>query len=97
MSLRSIGLDISVVFLAVALILWIVALSIGLPGVDASFFGLLFSGAGALLIPAVVLVAVAFVIAIARRRVPVATAALLTLIVVERATNWLGTEVAHYG
>ena len=96
MSLRSIGLDISVVFLAVALILWIVALSIGLPGVDASFFGLLFSGAGALLIPAVVLVAVAFVIAIARRRVPVATAALLTLIVVERATTWLGTEVPLY-
>ncbi len=95
-SLRGIGIDTSVVLLAVALILWVVALSIGLPGVDASFFGLLFSGAGALLIPAVVLVAVAFVIAIARRRVPVATAALLTLIIVERGTTWLGTEVPLY-
>lgn len=95
-SLRGVGFDVSLVFLALALVLWIAALGIGLPGVDAGFYGLLFSGAGMLLIPAVVLVAVAFVIAIARRRVPVAVAALLTLIVIERGTTWLGTEVPLY-
>ncbi|UEA60196.1 hypothetical protein LK459_04815 [Gordonia otitidis] len=95
-SLRSIGFDVSVVFLGLAVILWVVALSIGLPGVDASFFGLLFSGAGTLLIPAVVLVATAFVIAIARRRTPTAVAALVALIVIERGTTWLGTEVPLY-
>ncbi|MDL9945568.1 hypothetical protein QSJ19_08165 [Gordonia sp. ABSL11-1] len=89
------GLNPPTVIVAIALIVWAVALPT-LPGTDASFYSLLASGSGRLLIPAILLSAIAFVWAIATRRLAAAVLAIGAAIVVARVTTWLGTEVPLY-
>lgn len=86
---------ISLVLSAVAVGLWLVALP-GLPGLDASFYGLLFSGTGPLLAIGMVACCVAMVFAISSRRLLPAVAAIGAAIVVARVTTYAATEVPLY-
>lgn len=89
------GINAATLLLFAALICWAAAIP-GLPGVDASFYGLLFSGRGILLIPAMALTTAAFVVATVSGRTAAATAAVGVAIVVARVTTWLGTEIPVY-
>ncbi|SDU82084.1 hypothetical protein [Gordonia westfalica] len=92
---RVTGLRVTLVLCTIALIVWAVAMP-GLPGTEASFYGLLFSGSGRLLIPATLLTALAAVVAIATRSVTGLAVATGTAIVVARVTTWVGTEIPLY-
>lgn len=94
-ALRSTGFRVSVAFCVAALTLWAIAVPT-LPGVDASYYGLLFSGSGRLLIPATLLTAAAAVVAIATRSSAGLVITIGTSIVVSRVTTWLGTEMPLY-
>ncbi|WP_155943116.1 hypothetical protein [Mycobacterium sp. 141] len=82
----------SILISVVALVVWAASIP-GLPGVEASLYGLLFSGTGPLLAVAIVLGAFAFVLAIRSAHRPAAILALGTVIVVGRLTTAVGTEV----
>lgn len=77
------------------LICWAVALP-NLPGADASYYGLVASGSGRLLIPAMVLVTVGFVWAVVTRRFGAGVFAIAAAIAVLRVTTWAGTEMPLY-
>ena len=94
-ALRSSGFRVSTALCVAALTLWAVAVPT-LPGVDASYYGLLFSGSGRLLIPATLLTAAAAVVAIAGRSSAGLVVAIGTAIVISRVTTWLGTEMPLY-
>lgn len=78
-----------------ALMLWAVAVP-GLPGTDASYFGLLFSGTGPLLVAAIALCACALLVAVRFRQPGPAAVAVGAAIVVSRATTFVATEVPLY-
>ncbi|MFT4393861.1 hypothetical protein ACLTEW_02910 [Gordonia lacunae] len=94
-ALQSTGFRVSLIMSVAALIFWAVAMPT-LPGVDASYYGLLFSGSGRLLIPATLLTAAAAVVAIAARSSAGLVVAIGTAIVISRVTTWLGTEMPLY-
>lgn len=94
-ALRSTGFRVSVALCVAALTCWAVAVPT-LPSVDASYYGLLFSGSGRLLIPATVLTAAPAVVAIATRSSSGLVVTIGTAIVVSRVTTWLGTEMPLY-
>lgn len=78
-----------------ALVLWVVAIP-GLPGVDASYYGLLFSGTGPLLGVCIVLCTFALLVAVRDRRLVPAAVAVGAAIVVSRVTTFVATEVPLY-
>ncbi|MGE2835273.1 hypothetical protein [Mycobacterium sp. SMC-4] len=78
-----------------AVLLWAVALP-GLPGVDAGFYGLLFTGTGPLLAVCMVACCVAMVLAIRSRRLLPAVGAVVAAITVARVTTFVATEVPLY-
>lgn len=85
----------SLVLSGAAVTLWLVALP-GLPGVDAGFYGLLFSGTGPLLAVCIGACCAAMVLAIRSRRLLPAVAAVAAAIVVARVTTFAATEVPLY-
>lgn len=92
---RAPGINAPVVLIVVALILWAVAMP-SLPGVEDSFYGLLASGSGRLLIPAVLLNAAGFCWAVASHRTGAAALAVGAAIVIGRVTTWVATEMPLY-
>lgn len=85
----------AVILVALSLVIWAAALP-GLPGLDAGFLGLLFSGTGPLLAVALVLCSTGFLLALRRRMLGTAVAALGAAIVISRLTTTLATEVPLY-
>ncbi|WP_395306774.1 hypothetical protein V4U86_14985 [Mycobacterium sp. AMU20-3851] len=85
----------SLLLSVVAVALWLVAVP-GLPGVDASFYGLLFSGTGPVLAVCIVLCTWALLVAVRDRRVIPAAVAVAAAIVVARVTTFVATEVPLY-
>ena len=85
----------SILLTGIALVLWLVAVP-GLDGVDASYYGLLFSGSGPLLAVCIVLCASAMLVAVRDRLVLPAAAAVGAAIVVSRVTTVVATEVPLY-
>ncbi|GAA2562863.1 hypothetical protein [Mycolicibacterium diernhoferi] len=85
----------SLLLSGLAVVLWLVAVP-GLPGVDASFYGLLFSGTGPVLAVCIVLCTWALLVAVRDRRVIPAAVAVATAIVVARVTTFVATEVPLY-
>lgn len=85
----------AVILVAASLAIWAAALP-GLPGLDAGFMGLLFSGTGPLLAVALALCSTGFLIALRRKQMGTATAALGAAIVISRLTTTLATEVPLY-
>jgi hypothetical protein len=79
----------------VAVVIWLAAIP-GLPGVEASYYGLLFSGSGPLLAVCIVLCAWALLVAVRDRRVLPAAVAVAAAIVVSRVTTVVATEVPLY-
>lgn len=86
---------ISLAFSGIAVAVWVVALP-GLPGIDTSFYGLLFSGSGPLLAVGMLLCCLAMVCAIRGRGLLPAVAAIGTAIVISRVTTFAATEVPLY-
>ena len=78
-----------------AVALWIIAVP-GLPGVDASYYGLLFSGTGPLLAVCIVLCTAALCIAVRQRQLLPAALSVAAAIVVSRVTTFAATEVPLY-
>jgi hypothetical protein len=78
-----------------AIVLWLVAVP-GLPGVDASYYGLLFSGTGPLLAVCIVLCTAALCVAVRQRQLLPAAVAVAAAIVVARVTTFAATEVPLY-
>ncbi len=78
-----------------AVVLWVVAVP-GLPGVDASYYGLLFSGTGPLLAVCIVLCSAALLVAVRNRQLLPAAGAVAAAIVVARVTTVAATEVPLY-
>lgn len=78
-----------------AVVLWLIAVP-GLPGVDASFYGLLFSGTGPLLAVGIALCAWALLVAVRYRQVVAGAVAILAAIIVSRVTTFVATEVPLY-
>ncbi|WP_304117320.1 hypothetical protein [Mycolicibacterium bacteremicum] len=78
-----------------AIVIWAIAVP-GLPGVDASYYGLLFSGTGPLLAVCIVLCAWALLVAVRDRRLVPAAVAVGAAIVVARVTTFVATEVPLY-
>jgi hypothetical protein len=78
-----------------AIVLWIVAVP-GLPGVDADYYGLLFSGTGPLLAVCIVLCTGALLVAVGERQLPAAALAVAAAVVVARVTTFVATEVPLY-
>ncbi|MGE2736219.1 hypothetical protein [Mycolicibacterium vaccae] len=78
-----------------AVLVWLVALP-GLPGLDASFYGLLFSGTGPLLAIGIVACCAALILAVRSGRVLPAVAAVAAAIVVARVTTFAATEAPLY-
>ncbi len=85
----------SLVLSAAAVLIWLIALP-GLPGVDASYYGLLFSGTGPLLAVCIVLCASALSVAVRDRRLIPAAVAVAAAIMVSRVTTFVATEVPLY-
>lgn len=85
----------SLLLSAFALVLWLVAVP-GLPGVEASYYGLLFSGTGPLLAVCIVVCAWALLVAVRDRRLIPAAVAVGAAIIVSRVTTVVGTEVPLY-
>ena len=92
---RGPGLNASTILTAAGLVLWVGALPT-LPGVEANYYGLIASGSGKLLVPAMLLVTVGFAWAVIAGRTGSAVFAVAAAIAVLRATTWLGTEVPLY-
>lgn len=82
-------------FSAAALLIWVAALPT-LPGTEASYWGLLFSGSGPLLAVALSVCTAGFLIAVTGRQFPAAVVALGTAIIVSRMTTTLGTTMPLY-
>ena len=78
-----------------AVALWAAAVP-GLPGVDASYYGLLFSGTGPLLAGCIVLCTWALLVAVRDRLLLPAAVAIAAAIVVARVTTFVATEVPLY-
>lgn len=91
----SVRRHLSLLLSASALIVWLVAVP-GLPGADAGYYGLLFSGSGPLLAVCIVLCTWALLVAVRDRALVPAVAALLSAIVVSRVTTVVATEVPLY-
>ncbi|TQK31913.1 hypothetical protein [Arthrobacter sp. SLBN-53] len=85
----------SLVLSAAAVLVWVIAVP-GLPGVDASYYGLLFSGTGPLLAVCIVLCASALLVAVRDRRLIPAAVAVAAAIIVSRVTTFVATEVPLY-
>lgn len=85
----------SLLLSAAAVVIWAAAVP-GLPGVEASYYGLLFSGTGPLLALCIVLCAWALLVAIRDRRLLPAAAAVGAAIIVSRVTTFVATEVPLY-
>ncbi|WP_231750976.1 hypothetical protein [Mycobacterium sp. NAZ190054] len=68
----------------------------GLPGADAGYYGLLFSGTGPLLAVCIVLCTWALLVAVRDRQLLPAVAAVVAAIVVSRVTTVVATEVPLY-
>lgn len=85
----------SLLLSAFALALWLVAVP-GLPGVEASYYGLLFSGTGPLLAVCIVVCAWALLVAVRDRRLIPAAVAVGAAIIVSRVTTVVATEVPLY-
>lgn len=85
----------SLLLSAAAVVVWAAAVP-GLPGVDASYYGLLFSGTGPLLALCIVLCAWALLVAVRDRRLLPAAAAVGAAIIVSRVTTFVATEVPLY-
>lgn len=94
-SWRTIRVGPSVLMSIGALAIWGASLP-GLPGVDASLYGLLFSGTGPMLAVAILITALGFVVAIRARNLPAAVFALGTAIVVSRVTTTVATDIPLY-
>ncbi|MFW0796616.1 hypothetical protein AAFP30_22620 [Gordonia sp. CPCC 205515] len=94
-TVRAPGLNPPTILLAIALIIWVGALP-NLPAGDASFYGLLASGTGRLLIPAILLTALALVWSVVTRRFAAAVCSVGAAILIARVTTWLGTEMPLY-
>lgn len=86
-------LSMSLSGLAVAL--WLIAVP-GLPGTDASYYGLLFSGTGPMLAVGIALCAWALLVAVRYRQVLSGAVAIVAAIVVSRVTTFAATEVPLY-
>ncbi|MGB3353522.1 MAG: hypothetical protein WBB00_12220 [Mycobacterium sp.] len=78
-----------------AVALWVFAVP-GLPGVEASYYGLLFSGSGPLLAVCIVLCSAALLVAVRNRQLLPAAGAVVAAIVVARVTTVAATEVPLY-
>ena len=85
----------SLVLSAAAVLIWVIAVP-GLPGVDASYYGLLFSGTGPLLAVCIVLCASGLLVAVRDRRLVPAAVAVAAAILVSRVTTFVATEVPLY-
>jgi hypothetical protein len=85
----------SLLLSAAAVVIWLIAIP-GLPGVDASYYGLLFSGTGPMLAVGIVLCAWALLVAVRDRRLFPAAVAVGAAIVVARVTTFVATEVPLY-
>lgn len=80
---------------AAAVAVWAAAVP-GLPGVDAGYYGLLFSGTGPLLAVSIVLCTWAMLVAVRQRQLMPAAVALIAAIIVARVTTVVATEVPLY-
>ncbi|MGV9712532.1 hypothetical protein ACWDTI_17945 [Gordonia sp. NPDC003424] len=89
------GVNPPTIMIMAGLVLWLCALP-NLPAGDASFYGLLASGTGRLLGPAIVLTALALVCAVVTRRFAAAVCSVAAAIVIARVTTWVGTEMPLY-
>lgn len=85
----------SLLLSAAALVVWVVAVP-GLPGVDAGYYGLLFSGTGPLLAVGIVLCTWALLLAVRDRQLLPGAVAVASAIVVSRVTTVVATEVPLY-
>ena len=85
----------SLVLSAAAVLIWAISVP-GLPGVDASYYGLLFSGTGPLLAVCIILCALALLVAVRDRRLIPAAVAVAAAIIVSRVTTFVATEVPLY-
>lgn len=85
----------SLMLSGLALAVWISAVP-GLPGVDAGYYGLLFSGTGPLLAVCIVLCTWALLIAVSDRQLVPAVVAVAAAIVVSRVTTVVATDVPLY-
>ncbi|MEH3128363.1 MAG: hypothetical protein PGN27_00195 [Mycolicibacterium neoaurum] len=85
----------SLVLSAAAVLIWAFSVP-GLPGADASYYGLLFSGTGPLLAVCIVLCALALLVAVRDRRLIPAAVAVAAAIIVSRVTTFVATEVPLY-
>ncbi len=94
-SLHSVRVQPSMAMSAAALVVW-AASQPWLAGVDASLYGLLFTGSGPMLAIAIVVTALAFGLAIRSGQLPAAVFALGTAIVVSRVTTTVATELPLY-
>ncbi|MGK2865981.1 MAG: hypothetical protein ACSLFA_04950 [Mycobacterium sp.] len=87
--------NLSLLLSAAAVAIWLAAIP-GLPGVEASYYGLLFAGTGPLLAVCIVLCAWALLVAVRDRRVIPAAVAVGAAILVARVTTVVATEVPLY-
>lgn len=85
----------SLLLSAAAVAIWAAAVP-GLPGPDASYYGLLFSGTGPLLAVCIVLCTWALLVAVRDRLLIPAAVAVAAAIVVARVTTFVATEVPLY-
>lgn len=85
----------SLVLSGLAVGVWLAALP-GLPGVDAGYYGLLFSGSGPWLAACIVLCSGALLVAVRDHRVLPAVVAVATAITVARVTTVVATDVPLY-
>lgn len=85
----------SLLLSTVAVAIWLIAIP-GLPGTDASYYGLLFSGTGPLLAVGIVLCTWALLIAVRDRQLFPAVVSIAAAIIVSRVTTFVATEVPLY-
>lgn len=82
----------SLLLSGLAVAIWLAAVP-GLPGVDASYYGLLFSGSGPLLAVSIALCSWAVLVAVRDRKLLPAATAIAAAIIVARVTTVAATEV----
>ncbi|WP_264028245.1 hypothetical protein [Mycolicibacterium pyrenivorans] len=87
--------NLSLLLSGLAIAVWVAAVP-GLPGVDASYYGLLFSGTGPLLAVCIVLCSSALLVAVRGRQLLPAAVAVGAAITVARVTTVVATEVPLY-
>ncbi|MDZ4268340.1 MAG: hypothetical protein U1D00_22055 [Mycobacterium sp.] len=85
----------SLLLSGLAVVVWVAAVP-GLPGVDASYYGLLFSGTGPLLVVGIVLCTWALLVAVRDRLLLPGAVAIAAAIIVARVTTFVATEVPLY-